>query len=40
MLVRDQPLPVLRLMGNLSKFPEIMATLTTQENNAADTLII
>ncbi|MFI3186327.1 MAG: response regulator [Methylococcaceae bacterium] len=40
MLVRDQPLPVLRLMGNLSKFPEIMATLTTQKNNAADTLII
>lgn len=40
MLVRDLPEPVLRLLGDLSKMPSVMAAITTQYENGVETLIL
>jgi CheY-like chemotaxis protein len=40
MLVRDLPEPVLRLLGDLSKMPSVMAAITTQHENGVETLIL
>ena len=40
MLVRDLPTPVLKLLGNLSKMPEVIASITSQHSNGSDTVIM
>jgi CheY-like chemotaxis protein len=40
MLVRDLPAPVLKLLGNLSKMPEVIASITSQNSNGSDTVIM
>ncbi len=40
MLVRDLPTPVLKLLGNLSKMPEVLASITSQHSNGSDTVIM
>jgi CheY-like chemotaxis protein len=40
MLVRDQPTPVLKLLGKLSKMPEVIACITSQHSNGSDTVIM
>ncbi len=40
MLVRDLPTPVLKLLGNLSRMPEIIACITSQHSNGSDTVIM
>jgi CheY-like chemotaxis protein len=40
MLVRDLPAPVLKLLGNLSKMPEVIASITSQHSNGSDTIIM
>lgn len=40
MLVRDLPTPVLKLLGNLSKMPEVIASITSQHSNGSDTIIM
>lgn len=41
MLVRDVPLPVLRLLGDLSRMPTVMAAITTQnQGNVIQTVIL
>lgn len=40
MLVRDLPTPVLKLLGNLSKMPEVIACITSQHSNGSDTVIM
>lgn len=40
MLVRDLPAPVLKLLGNLSKMPEVIASITSQHGNGSDTIIM
>jgi CheY-like chemotaxis protein len=40
MLVRDLPEPVLRLLGDLSKMPSVMAAITTQHAAGVETMIV
>ncbi len=40
MLVRDLPAPVLKLLGNLSKMPDVIAAITSQHSNGSDTIIM
>lgn len=40
MLVRDLPEPVLKLLGNLSKMPEVISSITSLHGNGADTIIM
>lgn len=40
MLVRDLPAPVLKLLGNLSKMPAVIASITSQHSNGSDTIIM
>lgn len=40
MLVRDLPEPILKLLGNLSKMPEVIASITSQHGNGSDTIIM
>ncbi len=40
MLVRDLPTPILKLLGNLSNTPEVIASITSQHSNGSDTVIM
>ncbi|MCK9636218.1 response regulator [Methylobacter sp. Wu8] len=40
MLVRDLPTPVLKLLGNLTKMPEVIASITSHHSNGSDTVIM
>lgn len=40
MLVRDLPEPILRLLGDLSKMPLVLAAITTQNGNGSGTVIL
>lgn len=40
MLVRDLPKPVLKLLGDLSKMPSVLAAITNQHTNGSDTVIL
>ena len=40
MLVRDLPEPVLKLLGNMSKMPEVISSLTSIHGNRTDTIIM
>ena len=40
MLVRDLPEPVLKLLGNLSKMPEVISSLSSIHDNGTDTIIM
>ncbi len=40
MLVRDVPTPILKLLGNLSKMPDVIAAITSQHSNGSDTVIM
>ncbi len=40
MLVRDVPPPVLKLLGDLSKMPLVLTTITSQNDNEISTVII
>jgi len=40
MLVRELPEPVLRVLGDLSKMPSIIAAITSQHDNGSDTVVM
>lgn len=40
MLVRDQPEPVLKILGDLSKASTIIAAITSQHRNSSDTIVM
>lgn len=40
MLVRELPEPVLHVLGDLSKMPSVMTAITSQHDNASDTIIV
>lgn len=40
MLVRDLPEPVLKVLGDLSKVPSIIAAITSQHSNGTDTVVM
>lgn len=40
MLVRDLPEPVLKVLGDLSKVPSILAAITSQHSNGSDTIVL
>jgi CheY-like chemotaxis protein len=40
MLVRELPEPVLRVLGDLSKMPSIIAAITSQHDNGSDTIVM
>jgi CheY-like chemotaxis protein len=40
MLIRELPEPVLRVLGDLSKMPSIIAAITSQHDNGSDTIVM
>ena len=40
MLVRELPEPVLHVLGDLSKMPSVITAITSQHDNASDTIIV
>jgi hypothetical protein len=40
MLVRELPEPVLRVLGDLSKMPSILAAITSQHDNGSNTIVM
>jgi CheY-like chemotaxis protein len=40
MLVRNVPTPVLKMLGNLSKMPEVIACITSQHGSSSNTVIM
>lgn len=40
MLIRELPEPVLRVLGDVSKMPSIIAAVTSQHDNGSDTIVV
>jgi CheY-like chemotaxis protein len=40
MLVRELPIPVLRVLGDLSKMSSVIAAITSQHSNGSDTIVM